>query len=318
MPTETIVHSNSLIDASYSLKLNELRIINLGATLIDSRNKSTGEVVITVEQFNKAYGLSSGTIYCDLRKSISSIMRKPIKIFDYKENRQKEIAWITQNSYSLGDNGSYITFKFSPEIEPFLFELKERFTTINFEQAAKLNTSPSFRIYQWLKEVEHLKSYKTNSNSITRTLSIEWMKDKLEMTGKHARWSKFEEIVIRPSIVKINANTDISVFYKPIKSGRNVTAVEFTYVLEKDESCIKPMRPRLYRRPKVTKGSHEEGVWMRKNLALLLEYEAQLKRYDDKEKLALTDLRKIAEYASICDRFTEDRAKKEIELRTLK
>jgi hypothetical protein len=57
---------------------------------------------------------------------------------------------------------------------------------------------------------------------------------------------------------------------------------------------------------------------MRKNLALLLEYEAQLKRYDDKEKLALTDLRKIAEYASICDRITEDRVKKEIELRTIK
>ena len=74
----------------------------------------------------------------------------------------------------------------------------------------------------------------------------------------------------------------------------------------------------MYRRPKVSKGSHEEGVWMRKNLALLLDYEIQIKRYDDKGILSISDLRKIAEYASICDRITEDRARKEIELRTLK
>ncbi|GAD31393.1 hypothetical protein L4D04_21850 [Photobacterium angustum] len=57
---------------------------------------------------------------------------------------------------------------------------------------------------------------------------------------------------------------------------------------------------------------------MRKNLALLLDYEIQLKRYDDSEKLALSDLRKIAEYASICDSFTENRVKKEIKLREIK
>jgi hypothetical protein len=55
---------------------------------------------------------------------------------------------------------------------------------------------------------------------------------------------------------------------------------------------------------------------MRKNLALLLEYEVRLKRYDHHSKLPLSDLRKIAEYASICDRITEERVRKEIYLRT--
>lgn len=47
-------------------------------------------------------------------------------------------------------------------------------------------------------------------------------------------------------------------------------------------------------------------------------YEVQLKLYDNKEKLALADLRKIAEYASICDRITENRVRNEIESRTKK
>ncbi len=47
-------------------------------------------------------------------------------------------------------------------------------------------------------------------------------------------------------------------------------------------------------------------------------YEVQLKQYDNKEKLALADLRKIADYPSICDKITEDRVRNEIELQTKK
>ena len=210
-------------------------------------------------------------------------------------------------------NGFFAT---SPLIEPYLFELKERITAINFEFASKLNTPFSFRLYQWLKKVENLNKNK-DGYAISTILNVDWMKDKAQLQG-YDRWDNFNLRLIKPAIDKINANTDISVFYEPVKSGRKVTAVKFSYVVEKDESCIKPLRPRLFRRPKVVKGSHEEGVWMRKNLALLLEYEVQLKRYDDKEKLALADLRKIADYASICDKMTEDRVKNEIALRTKK
>ncbi|HCE2049640.1 TPA: hypothetical protein NJ081_004587, partial [Vibrio parahaemolyticus] len=80
----------------------------------------------------------------------------------------------------------------------------------------------------------------------------------------------------------------------------------------------KPARPRLHRRPKVKAGSHEEGVWMRKNLALLLDYEAKLKAYDAEAKLNLPDLRKMAEYAAIAEPELQQRLKKEIEERTTK
>ncbi|WP_341872504.1 hypothetical protein [Aliivibrio finisterrensis] len=150
------------------------------------------------------------------------------------------------------------------------------------------------------------------------SLDLEWMKKQSGLEGKYERWDVFKAKVINPAVEQINAKTDISVIWKPVKNGRKVDAIQFNYVLEKDESCMKPLRPRLFRRPKVLKGSHEEGVWMRKNLALLLEYEVQLKQYDNKEKLTLADLRKIADYASICDKITEDRVRNEIALRTKK
>ena len=312
----TIVHSTALVDASYALTTTEMRLIVLAATKIDSRRDSIGEITLTVAEFESAYDVSSNNVYTELKKAIKSIMRKPISLFDESENEMVELVWLIKNRYTVDEKGSRISFQFSPLVEPHLFELKKRFTAINFEYASKLNTPFSFRLYQWLKKVEKLETNR-HGRSVFTILDVDWMKEKAVING-YKRWGDFHDYVIKPAVDKINANTDISVFYEPVKTGRKVTAVKFNYVVEKDASCVKPVRPRLYRRPKVMKGTHEEGVWMRKNLALLLDYEAQLKRYDEKEKLALTDLRKIAEYASICDRITEDRARKEIELRILK
>jgi plasmid replication initiation protein len=292
-----------------------MRVLALASTKIDSRKSKVGEIRINVSEYDRAYGITNKRSYGDLRDAVKSIMRKPIKLVEGSKIR--ELSWLVMNEYEADDYGSHVLIEFSPKIEPYIFDLKERFTSISFEYAARLNTAFSFRLYQWLKKVQNLNENKSNG-SVEVIFSIDWMKEQAQIKGEHTRWGHFHDRVIKPAIEKINLNTDISVFYKPVKSGRKVTAVKFNYVVEKDSSCTKPIRPRLYRRPKVIKNSHEEGIWMRKNLALLLEYETQLKRYDDKEKLALTDLRKIAEYASICDRITEDRARKEIELRTLK
>ena len=310
----TVVHANELLDASYSLTTTETRLIALAASKVNSKKGNIGEIKISVGEFEKAYSITNGNSYSELKNAVRTIMRKPIRICDGDD--VTELAWFIKNQYKNSDSGSHVIFQFSPLIEPYLFELKERFTAINFEFASKLNTPFSFRLYQWLKKVENLNKNK-DGYAISTILNVDWMKDKAQLQG-YDRWDNFNLRLIKPAIDKINANTDISVFYEPVKSGRKVTAVKFSYVVEKDESCIKPLRPRLFRRPKVTKGSHEEGVWMRKNLAVLLEYEVQLKQYDNKEKLALADLRKIADYASICDKITEDRVRNEIALRTKK
>ena len=60
-------------------------------------------------------------------------------------------------------------------------------------------------------------------------------------------------------------------------------------------TLTRPVRPRLYRRPRVIEGSHAEGEWMRKNEQLLLDYEKKLKTYDPNLQLGLTDLRRLIE-----------------------
>ncbi len=313
----TIVHANELVEASYGLSIDELRLIALASTKVDSREKNIGEIRIDVSEFSKTYGLKGGQVYPNLRNAVDSIMTKPVRMFDAERNKLIKLSWLVKSEYERGNDGSCVSIQFSPLIEPYLFELKERFTAINFEYAARLNTPFSFRLYQWLCKAKNLNNAKSG-DTVTVQLEIDWMKSQAALLGAYERWDVFKDKVIVPAVERINANTDLSVIWEPVKTGRKVTSVKFIYVVETETKLSKPLRPRLARRPKVKKGSHEEGQWMRKNLALLLDYETKLKAYDAEAKLTLPDLRKMAEYAAIAEPELQQRLKQEIEQRSTK
>ena len=313
----TIVQANDLIEASYNISIDEMRLISFIASKIDSRQKSIGEIKVYPSEFAEAFALDRHNMHRNLINSIKSLANKSV-IMPLDEKRNIVLPWLGMGIYDRQpDDGSHVIVAFSQYIEPYLFELKERFTAINFEYAAKLNTPFSFRLYQWLYKAKNLNSNK-KGDTVAVQLSIDWMKSQSGLSDKHRTWGKFRDKVVLPAIERINANTDLSVIYEPIKTGRKVTAVRFNYVVETAPTTSKPIRPRLARRPKVTKGSHEEGVWMRKNLALLLDYEEKLKAYDKAAKLTLPDLRKMLEYASVAEKELQIRLSDELKKRQTK
>ncbi|MEZ8495223.1 replication initiation protein [Vibrio splendidus] len=312
----TIVHSNDLVEASYNLSIDEMRLISYVSTKIDSRKPNVGEIKVYPSEFAEAFGLNKHNIHRNLVNSIKSLATKAVTMpLDGKRN--VVLPWLGMGVYDRQPtDSSHVIVAFSSYIEPYLFELGERFTAMKFEYASRLNTPFSFRLYQWLNKARHLYSSKDGDTTYV-VLEVDWMKSQAGLGGKHRSWGKFRDKVIQPSIDKINAGTDLSVIWEPVKTGRSVTAVKFNYVVEVGV-INKPVRPRLYRRPKVTKNSHEEGVWMRKNLTLLLNYEDELKSYDSKAKVTLPDLRKMVEYAKIVDLELEVRLQREISLRVRK
>lgn len=312
----TVVQSNELIEASYSLGIDSIRIIMIACSKLDSRKPYDGGFFLSVNEFAAAFPLDSKTsVYSKLRQAAKELIRKPIKIYNVELGRMTEISWIMANEYDVGLSGAGVTVHFTPHVVPYLTELKERFTQINFECAAKLDTPFSFRLYQWLMRVKNLDANKNNRGEWEVVLNVNDMKYWAQVKGDYSRFGDFKSRMIEPSVQRINANTDISVSYELIRTGRSVSDVRFIF---KNKGCTvsRPVRPRLIKRPKIKAGSHAEGEWMRKNLSLLLEHEKALKAYDPSAKLALADLRKMAEYASIAEPELKERLKKQIDQRT--
>ena len=327
----TVVQHNDLIASSYRLDIDEMRLLNLALTKIDSRQKNIGKISIYPNEFSEMFGVNPNMVWRNMKNSIISLIKKPI-IMKFKNNRgedkERVIAWLDEAIYYVNqEDSSKIEIEFSRKIEPYLFQLHGNFTKINFECASRLSTPFSFRLYQWLVREHHIK--KGMYYELTMTLDEIKLTAKLE--GSYARWINFRNKVIIPAIDAINQRTNLSVSYTLIKQGSKVHSLTFTYIDElqkaisaesKGESFTfaeqKPMRPRLLRRPKVKKGSHEEGEWQKANFQKLSLYQEQLKAWDKVARLTIPDLKKLIEYSRLFGIETHKEAVDELSMRQSK
>ncbi|WP_394185154.1 replication initiation protein [Pseudoalteromonas tetraodonis] len=298
-----IVFANKLLHAGYSLDINEQRLINLALSKINSKKSNPGKILIYPTEYAKCFGLSKHSVYEQLSSAAESLRDKSVTILD-DSGEAFSIPWVSSAKYEkLKNQGSFINIEFSKEIEPYIFNIEGNFTELFFHNTVKLNTLASFRLYGLLNEVRNYKNYKRRG-SVVMNLQLPEMKQKLFLSESYGAWRDFKSRVLLPAIEKINAHTDIRVTFKPQKIGNCITAIEFSYIPQSDGQHI--ARPRLARRPKVKKGSHEEGVWARVNLNRLGGYELSNQNENPAFRLAKADIRRCVEYAKI---LGDDKAK---------
>ena len=298
-----IVFANKLLHAGYSLDINEQRLINLALSKINSKKSNPGKILIYPTEYAKCFGLSKHSVYEQLSSAAESLRDKSVSILD-DSGQSLSIPWVSSAKYEkLKNQGSFINIEFSKEIEPYIFNIEGNFTELFFHNTVKLNTLASFRLYGLLNEVRNYKNYKRRG-SVVMNLQLPEMKKKLFLSESYEAWRDFKNRVLLPAIEKINAHTDLCVTFQPKKMGNCITAIEFSYIPQSDGQHI--ARPRLARRPKVKKGSHEEGVWARVNLNRLGGYELSNQNENPTFRLAKADIRRCVEYAKI---LGDDKAK---------
>ena len=327
----SVVHHNDLIASSYKLNIDEMRLLNLALTKIDSRKPNVGIVEIYPDEFAEMFNLDKKNIWRNMKNSLLSIMQKPVKLRLKDKNgklKEKVIAWLGATTYFVDQaDGAKVELEFTPQITPYLFELQGNFTKINFEYASRLNTPFSFRLYQWLIREHRIKKGQYYELKMT----INDIKNSAQLNNLYPVWMDFKKKIIQPSVDAINQKTNLSLNYNITKKGNKVHSLTFIYIDEvakmakalengKEVELVaqKPIRPRLLRRPKVTKGSHEEGEWQRANLKLLADYQANLINWDNTARLTIPDLKKLVEYSRLFSVDIHKKAVKDLEERTRK
>ncbi len=305
----TVVQSNDLLEGAYSVTLDEMRLLNLALAQIDSR-KPQPDTLYTLypQDFQRIYGVNPTSSHRQLRDAADSLMKKPVTI--YKPDKQSgkirkvQMSWFSRLEYVHNDDHSAVVLRFGQDVAPYLYELRESFTQLAFANLAKLDSTFSMRLYSWLVKPRNLKGRKS-SVPIEVVFDLGWMREKTGLAGKYEDYRDFRQKLLEPAIDRINLNTDISVIWEPIKNGRTVVAIKFIYVDEKLPEAVKPLRPRLPRRPKAAVGSHMEGEWARKCIEIFEDFRSNLTAYDVEEKVALPDLRKLAAWYKLVGNKTK-------------
>lgn len=222
--TNLVVKSNRLIEASYRLNVNELRIVLF--SIVQTRETQTGlfpdlPVTISATAFAKQFGLDTKIVYSQLKEAMDQLYDRSVLIHDVDPDtgfeRVTKTRWISTASYI--DGAGNIQVIFAPKVIPYITRLESEFTAYRIEKIGKMSSSYAMRLYELL--VQYLAIG-------TRTIPTVALREALQLDdGKYKLMADLKRWVIDLAVEQINKHSDLTVSYKPQKTGRIITALVF-------------------------------------------------------------------------------------------
>ncbi|WP_075271240.1 replication initiation protein, partial [Mannheimia haemolytica] len=225
-----VVKANSLIEASYRLSIDEIRILALTIGTMDP--KSNQQIFdFTVADFVREFPeISMDNAYKQIQAAIKRIYERSVRTED--SNRVTEFRWVSSRTYFKNEGRFRIAM--TNEVMPYLTQLKGQFTQYQLRHISSFNSVHSIRIYELVTQYRSV-GY--------REITIEDLKKWLQVEDKYPRFNNFKQWVLEPSITEINDKSDLLVDVEQIKRGRSIIALKFTIKSKKSAVKAELKRP---------------------------------------------------------------------------
>lgn len=227
-----VVQDNAITTARYSMTALEKNIMYMVMAQLDKNDPPT-----------RYYRISG--------KELMERTRKKIK---YEELKEATNRLLDRELVIIRDNGNYLQIRpissaeydshgmieigLDAKIRPYLFELKNNFTTYELSMVLSLDSKFSKRLYEMLAQFR--------STGILR-ISVQELKERFKLydpkTGveQYEKWSAFEKYVLKVAQQEINEHTDLAFEYTLKKTGKRITDIEFKFNKPKDKTTPSPV-----------------------------------------------------------------------------
>ena len=166
---------------------------------------------LTGKKYNAAY----------LHKATSDMGSRVFEV--QTETRYRQLWMFQRVDYLLGQG--IIEIKLTEDITPYLFDLKENFTSYELASALRLTSKYAKRIYQYCSQWK--------DQGETKKYDIQDFKQMLGLfddkgKDKTIRMSDFRESVLDVAVKQINEHTELHISYKLEKRVRTYKNIVFT------------------------------------------------------------------------------------------
>lgn len=222
---------NALVSSSYSLTLAEQRMVLLAIAGSDTLN---GRHIVTAEQYADCYKVTPQTAYEALKGAVLQLFERRYSIRSERAGgRVKLRRWVSGIDYIEG-TGS-VELYFSPDVLPYLDDLKSQFTAYRLELVANLTSTHAIRLYELLIQ--------WRSVGKTPVFELETFRGMLGIQPtEYPRMDNLKNRVLDVAIQQINDHTDIIAQYKQHKTGRKITGISFSFSFKKDAQATDSKR----------------------------------------------------------------------------
>jgi plasmid replication initiation protein len=215
-----VAKSNYLVEACYSLTLQEHRLILACLARVDSRKEISKEVCILASDYASMMQIDIKNAHRELYKAAEKLYDRSISVND--PEKVEEFRWIQKKALYHKGEGK-VTFTWSDDVLVYLSHLQRRFTTYRLHDVARFSSSYSIRLYELLIQFYFTKE---------RWISVESFKSYLNLENKYSSFRDLNKRVVKTAIKEINDTSNLTVLYKTVKSGRKVTALCFFLALK--------------------------------------------------------------------------------------
>jgi plasmid replication initiation protein len=226
----TIKKSNHLIEAGYRLTLEEQRLMLACISKIKKDEDVPNEITVTASNYAAIFGMQLRHAYAQLKTATNALYERDIKIYDVTNDISNRLRWVYKVKYH--DKKGRATLSFSPDIRPYLSQLKGHFTSYQLRSIANLKSVYSIRIYELLMQ------FKSTGE---RLLTIKDLRLILEIKNdKYLKYSDLRRWVIEPAVRELKEKTELIIEWGAIKSGKKVSSVRFVFDRE-NKDCTQQL-----------------------------------------------------------------------------
>ena len=226
-----VTMTNALIRAGNTLTLGEKRIVMFAASQLDSRKPhqpGVGAVTrISATEYAETYGVDMNTAYDQLQSAAKHLYNRSIQFYEpaYKRNGQPieptivTMRWVGRVKYQKKEG--WLELAWWHDLMPHLTGLRRQFTTYQLQQASALRS-----IYSW-RMLELLERF---SSTGVAQYTIEDFCVSMGATPKQRMdFNNIRRRIIEPAIKELTEKDGWLIEWEPIKAGRKVAAVRFTF-----------------------------------------------------------------------------------------
>ena len=223
---EEIRHHNALTDARYDMNSCEMDVFFYTLSQLKRETElPVRKYKIYVKDIEKKSGRKYN--YKQFRESTSNIIGRVYEVPKVRPDGKinlLQVSLFASAEYITGEGA--IEIELSEKILPFLFEIKNNFTSLSLRSALIMSSKYAKRIYQLLNRWKDIE---------TKTYEVEELRIKLKLKdpkkpdepGKYAKYSTFKINVLEVAKTEINELTDLKIDYEEIKKGRSVHSIRF-------------------------------------------------------------------------------------------
>jgi plasmid replication initiation protein len=192
------------------------------------------EYTLTAKEFSQQFGVELDGAYTTLKRVAKKLTETSITLEKPELFETWHIALCAEAKYNH-KQGS-LTIEFTPNIMPYLAQVKQKFILYNLKEIANFGSLYSTRLYELIQEFK-------DTGYIIK--SVAQLRETFAVGKKFKLYNDFKRFTFAHAVEEINSQYEMNLRFEELKEGRKVVAIRFEFTPSRTSQGYNPATKQL-------------------------------------------------------------------------